>query len=147
MPSCDVFLSKMKSQHSVSIDTHTWCTTLKTEIGKKGGVLRRSFNKMGRMFNPKKGGVKATLTHTAPEAYSRSGGRIAEPGNAAGGMSRGRGAAEGSTDHRNGQSDKGEEAVYGDGRRGSDDNRGEIMTRRTQSDGMILKVNAGQRGR
>ncbi|CAM9566352.1 unnamed protein product, partial [Hapterophycus canaliculatus] len=43
-----------------------------TEMGgKKGGGM---FRKLGKMFHSKKaGGARPTLTHTAPEAYSRNG--------------------------------------------------------------------------
>ncbi|CAM9527385.1 unnamed protein product [Ectocarpus sp. 6 AP-2014] len=57
----------------------------RTEIGGKkngGGVFRR----LGKMFNSRKGGAKPTLTHTAPEAYSRNGaGGFVEGGAARGG--------------------------------------------------------------
>eukprot|EP00903_Cladosiphon_okamuranus_P020598 g18908.t1 len=98
-----------------------------TEIGGKkggGGMLRKSFTKMGRMFN-KKGGAKPTLTHTAPEAYSRGAGGI---------------ITEGKSVRENGGGVAGdelsEEAIYG--RRSSSPG---IMASRAQSDGMILKNN------
>eukprot|EP00752_Nemacystus_decipiens_P009861 g8798.t1 len=103
-----------------------------TEIGGKkggGGMLRKSFTKMGRMFN-KKGGAKPTLTHTAPEAYSRGAGGIITEGTSM------RGNGGGAT----GPGDLSEEAIYG--RRASSPG---IMANRAQSDGMILKDNYGRR--
>lgn len=104
-----------------------------TEIGgKKGGMLRKSFSRMGRMFNTKKGGAKPTLTHTAPEAYSRNG---------AGGLAEGEGARGSPTPHDR-VGELSEEAIYG--RRASSPGM-EIRAKRAQSDGMILKQNFRRR--
>lgn len=107
-----------------------------TEIGGKkgggGGMLRKSFTKMGRMFN-KKGGAKPTLTHTAPEAYSRGAGGVITDGKGVRGNGSGAGAGLGG-------GELSEEAIYG--RRASSPG---IMANRAQSDGMILKNNYGRR--
>lgn len=94
-------------------------------------MLRKSFSKMGRIFN-KKGGAKPTLTHTAPEAYSRGvGGVITEGKSVRGRPTNGGGAGGGGAG--GGLS---EEDMYG--RRSSSPG---IMANRAQSDGMILKSN------
>lgn len=81
------------------------------------------FRKLGKMFNSKKaGGARPTLTHTAPEAYSRNG--------AGGGYAQSGGGRELS-----------EEAIYG---RRSSDPVG-IKASRSQSDGTILKNPYGRR--
>lgn len=109
---------------------------------KKGGILQRSFSKMGRMFHSKKGGAKPTLTHTAPEAYSRKGHGIIEPTVVEG---------ESYTDHNNGGSELDEQAIYGrqggPSRRVSDDGDSNIRTSRAQSEGTILKSSAQWRRR
>lgn len=91
-------------------------------------MLRKSFTKMGRMFN-KKGGAKPTLTHTAPEAYSRGAGGIITEGKS---VTESRGGAAGG--------ELTEEAIFG--RRASAPG---ITASRAQSDGMILKNNYGRR--
>lgn len=89
------------------------------------------FRRLGKMFNSRKGGAKPTLTHTAPEAYSRNGaGGFVEGGTARGGGGMG----------GRGPGDLSEEAIYG--RRASSH---EIMASRAQSDGMILKNAAARR--
>lgn len=111
---------------------------VQTEIGKKGGVLRRSFNKIGRILKPGKGGAKATLVHTAPEAHSRPTtkglpGSLYE-GRPAG--ERGGGVGEG---HSNGDGRRGElsdEAIYGEGGKGRASSP--ITTKLAYSDGTLV---------
>lgn len=91
-------------------------------------MLRKSFTKMGRIFSTKKGGAKPTLTHTAPEAYSRNG---------AGGLVEG-----GDPTSRDRVGELSEEAIYG---RRPGSSGGEIRAKRAQSDGMILKQNFRRR--
>ena len=99
-------------------------------------MLRKSFTKMGRMFNKKGSGAKPTLTHTAPEAYSRGGagggGIISEGHQGVRGNPGGAGGARGGIS---------QEDIYG--RRVSDPSG--IVASRAQSDGMILKNNYGRR--
>eukprot|EP00904_Undaria_pinnatifida_P014007 jgi/Undpi1/9737/HiC_scaffold_27.g12193.m1 len=74
---------------------------------------------MGRMFNPKKGGAKATLTHTAPEAYARNGRHLNEPTGVGGG-----GSGVSREASYNGISELGDEAVYDDKRGGDEGGSG-----------------------
>lgn len=110
-----------------------------TEIGNKRGVIRRSFSKMSRLFHSKKkGGAKATLTHTAPEAYARTARGIVETG--------GRNVSS-ATEYSNGApSDIGEDAVYGERRRVIVDGGTEVSLNRARTEGAILR-GSGQRRR
>lgn len=110
-----------------------------TEIGNKKGVLRRSFSKMGRLFHSKKkGGAKATLTHTAPEAYARNARGIVETGGRDGSSA---------TEYSNGPpSEIGEDAVFGDRRRVVKDGGTEVSLNRAHTEGAIVR-SSGQRRR
>lgn len=119
---------------------HIYYLASQTEIGnKKGGMLRRSFSKIGRILKPSRGGAKATLVHTAPEAYSRP--QMSSKGRpnpvqerraeaAAGGGRRGGGRN--SSNGARGELD--EASMYGDSD-GGGENR--MKPRRAFSDGMI----------
>lgn len=111
-----------------------------TEIGNKRGVIRRSFSKMSRLFHSKKkGGAKATLTHTAPEAYARNSRGIVEPGGRDGSLA---------MEYSNGPpSETGEDAVYGDRRRVVVDGGTEVVLNRARTEGAILRRGSGQRRR
>lgn len=127
-------VSSSIASHHIALRINIFFSLLhhQTEIGKKGGggMLRKSFSKMGRMFNKKGSGAKPTLTHTAPEAYSRDAGGMISEGKSVRGNN-GAGAGGGLT----------EEDIYG--RRASDPSG--IVASRAQSDGMILKNNYGRR--
>lgn len=98
------------------------------------------------MFNPKKGGAKATLTHTAPEAYARNGRHLNEPTGVGGG-----GSGVSREASYNGISELGDEAVYDDKRGGDEGGSGggggggngngnSIGVLRSHSDGMIRQM-------
>ena len=108
-----------------------------TEIGKKGGMLRRSFSKIGRILKPNRGGAKATLVHTAPEAYSRPIVK-GQPGHFQADNGRTRDTGPGGNGRGGGLS---EEAVYGDAEStGAAGGREEIhmKPRRAFSDGVVI---------
>lgn len=115
-----------------------------TEIGKKGGMLRRSFSKIGRILKPNKGGAKATLVHTAPEAYSRPIVK-GQPGHFQAENGRARGTGPGGNGRGGGLS---EEAMYGDeestGRAGGREEKA-MKPRRAFSDGVVIAPNSPEK--
>ena len=104
---------------------------------RKGGVLRRSFSKMSRIFHTsKKGGDKATFTHTAPEAYARNSRGMVDPIPTVGRVT---------MEYSNGVSELSEQAIYGDSRRVTISGDDHVTVNRANTDGVILRE--GARGR